>query len=68
MEKITYEMATKELSQIISKLESGTLTIDEALTLFERGKQLLSICHKTLNEAKGKLTEIKESIDGLEEL
>ncbi len=68
MENITYEEASKELSYIITQLESGQLSLDDALKLFERGKQLISICHNALNNAKGKLTEIKETLDKIEEV
>lgn len=68
MEKITYEEASKELSQIIAKLESGQITLDEAVKLFERGKELIAICYSSLSLAKGKLTEIKETLGKLEEV
>ena len=68
MEKITYEEATKELSQIVAKLENGQVSLDEAMKLFERGKELIMICYSSLSLAKGKLTEIKETLDKLEEV
>lgn len=68
MEKSSYEEASKELAQIINQLESGQLSLDEALKLFERGKELILVCNNCLNQAKGKLTEIKETLDKLEEV
>ena len=68
MEKLSYEEASKELAQIINQLESGQLSLDEALKLFERGKELILVCNDALNQAKGKLTEIKETLDKLEEV
>lgn len=68
MEKISYEDATKELTIILNKLEGGQVTLEESLQLVERGKILISICHETLLQAKGKLTEIKETLGKLEEV
>ena len=68
MEKISYEEAIKELTQIIAKLESGQTTLEEATILFERGKDLVSVCYQSLSQAKGKITEIKETLDKLEEV
>ncbi len=63
MENISYEEAAKELNQIIEKLEEGSL-----VKLFERGQELIKICYNSLDKAKGKLTEIKETIDNIEEV
>lgn len=68
MENLTYDQATKELTQIVSTLENGQITLDEALKLFERGKELISFCYSSINLAKGKLTEIKETLGKLEEI
>ena len=68
MENLSYEEASKELSQIVFKLENGQTSLDEATKLLERGKELISICHSSLSQAKGKLTEIREVLDKLEEI
>lgn len=68
MEKISYEDALKELSEIIDKIEKGQISLDESLKLIERGKQLISVCHDSLAQAKGKLTEIEEVLGKLEEV
>ncbi len=68
MEKISYEDAIKELNEIIDKIESNTVSMEESIEIFERGTFLINNCYKQLNKAKGKLTEIKETIKGLEEI
>ncbi|MBO5394397.1 MAG: exodeoxyribonuclease VII small subunit [Clostridia bacterium] len=65
--KISYEEAAKQLQEIIDKIENGKLPLDEAVKLFEKGKELISICYNLLDQAKGKLTEIKEVAGKLEE-
>ena len=68
MENISYEDATKELNIIISKLEGGSITLDEAVACVERGKELIKLCYQSLSHAKGKLTELKDSLGKLEEI
>ncbi len=67
MENISYEEASKELNNIIEKLEEDKVTLSNAVELFERGQELIKICYKSLDNAKGKLTQIKETNDSLEE-
>lgn len=69
MEKLlSYEDAITQLSQITAKLESGQVTLDEALKLLERGKELVILCNNMLSQAKGKMTEIKEELNKIEEV
>lgn len=68
MEKISYEEASKELNSIIEKIESGTLPMEEVIKLITKSKTLITTCYKELDKAKGKLTEIRETIDNLEEV
>lgn len=68
MEKeISYEQASKELQEIIAKIEQGDIPLDEAMKLFERGQKLIQHCYASLDKAKGKLTEISEKNGKLEE-
>lgn len=69
MEKqLSYEEASKELQQIIEKIENQAISLDDALKLFERGQELIKICYASLDGAKGKLTQIKETLGKLEEI
>lgn len=65
MEKPTYEQASKELEEIVIKLENGNLPMNEAVKLFERGQELVKFCFGELDSAKGKLTVIKEELGKL---
>ncbi len=49
--EIPLESAMTELSQIVTRLESGQETLDESLAQFERGMALLRICHRKLDAA-----------------
>lgn len=68
MEKLTYEQASKRLIEIIGKIEQGQISMEESMSLIEEGKELIKACYTQLDSAKGKLTEIKETLDGFEEV
>ena len=52
---------------IIEKIENQEISLDESLKLFDRAQELVKICYKALDGAKGKLTEIKENMGKIEE-
>jgi len=51
----TFESALAELEQIVKALEGGDLTLERALTLFERGVELSRFCHERLDEAEKRI-------------
>jgi len=62
---LTYEKAVAELEAIIQRLEDGEAGLEESLTLFESGIELLTFCESKLNEAQGKVEKILERADSL---
>lgn len=65
MEEINLEQSLKRLDEIAKLLENGT-TLDESLKLYEEGIKLSKLCMDKLENAKGKVMEIKKQ-DGTEE-
>jgi exodeoxyribonuclease VII small subunit len=63
-EPVSFEQALAELEQIISKLESEQLALDEALALFERGQQLTAWCGAQLDRAELKIQKLVPKSDG----
>ncbi len=51
----TYEQAREELAEVVRRLESGGLTLEESLTLWERGEELANLCQHWLNRARERL-------------
>ncbi len=51
----TYEHARDELAQVVSRLEAGGLSLDESLTLWERGEELAARCGKFLDGARARV-------------
>lgn len=56
--ELSYEEAYARLEEIVGKLESGELGLDESLRLFEEGIGLSQICNKRLNEAEAKIEKL----------
>jgi exodeoxyribonuclease VII small subunit len=55
----TYEAALQELEGLVASLESGQLPLDQLLTGYQRGAQLLTFC-------KGRLEAVETQIKVLE--
>ena len=53
--KLSYEKAREELAQVVAALEQGTATLEESMTLWERGEALAAHCGALLGGAKTKL-------------
>jgi exodeoxyribonuclease VII small subunit len=51
----SYEAARDELAQVVQRLEAGGTTLEESLTLWERGEELAKVCQDWLDGAKAKL-------------
>ena len=67
VEKLSYEQAMAEMEEIIQKMESDQLTLDEALSFFERGQALAKRCADLLNQAELKVRQLTgQEIDSLQ--
>ncbi len=60
----TYGEAMAEIEEILEKIESGELDVDELTDKVKRVAGLLDICKKKLKTTE---TEIQKVIEGLEE-
>lgn len=57
----SFEKSVQELDAIVSKMESGELSLDESLKLFEKGVKLTRSCQKTLADAEAKIEKLMAS-------
>lgn len=55
---LTYEQAIKELENIVLKLENSEVSLEESISLFEKGTELVKICNSKLNTAEQKFTQL----------
>jgi exodeoxyribonuclease VII small subunit len=62
--ELSFEKALEELQQIVAKLEQGNLSMDESLTLFERGTELARQCQARLDEAEFRVAQLTRREDG----
>ncbi len=51
-----FENQIAELENIVRQLESGSVSLDESLALFEKGVKLTKSCQKMLDEAEKKVS------------
>ncbi len=57
----TYEAAVKELEGLVSSLESGQLPLDQLLTGYQRGAQLLAFCRSKLEAVENQVKVLEGS-------
>jgi exodeoxyribonuclease VII small subunit len=53
---VPYEKARDQLADVVRRLESGGLTLEESLELWEQGERLAAICSDWLEGARARLT------------
>ena len=62
--KPDFERSLARLEEVVRKLESPQLSLDEAMNLFEEGVALSRECQKQLEEAEGKVEILLKKADG----
>ena len=48
----SFESALSELETLVQSIESGKLSLEESLSAYQRGMELLKYCQGTLNDAE----------------
>ncbi|WP_375398773.1 exodeoxyribonuclease VII small subunit [uncultured Sphingomonas sp.] len=64
IEELSFEDALKQLEQVVGRLESGEATLDESITLYERGDKLRQRCAERLDRAQARIEAIRLDADG----
>ncbi|MCK8825443.1 exodeoxyribonuclease VII small subunit [Fuchsiella alkaliacetigena] len=60
-EELSFEEALAELEEIVDKLESGELSLEDSLKEFEAGIKLSRFCAKILDDTEEKIEMIIEN-------
>jgi exodeoxyribonuclease VII small subunit len=60
---LTFEQAFAQLEEIVARLESGDLTLDDSLALYERGQALARRCGAMLDSAELRIQQVGDSGD-----
>ncbi|NPC55502.1 exodeoxyribonuclease VII small subunit [Caenimonas sp. S4] len=56
----SYEAALEELEQLVSLIESGQLPLDQLLTGYQRGAELLQFCRDRLQAVENQIKVLDE--------
>ncbi|HAD81996.1 MAG: exodeoxyribonuclease VII small subunit [Candidatus Edwardsbacteria bacterium RIFOXYD12_FULL_50_11] len=59
-----FEKALARIEQIVDQMESGEIELDQALTLYQEGMELMARCQATLEETQNKIKKITRDIQG----
>jgi exodeoxyribonuclease VII small subunit len=60
-EKFNFNKGLVKLEGIISKMESGDLSLEESLKYFEEGVKIHRQCHNALADAEQRISVLNES-------
>ncbi|MDT7707957.1 MAG: exodeoxyribonuclease small subunit [Pseudonocardiales bacterium] len=58
-----YEQARDELAEVVRTLESGGLSLDESVALWERGEALARRCEEQLAGARERVQEVLDTAE-----
>lgn len=61
MSEFNFEQSLKELETIVKKLESGNVSLDESIKLYQRGLELYGTCYKKLQDAEELIVQVQEN-------
>jgi exodeoxyribonuclease VII small subunit len=58
VEELAFEEAFDELEETVRRLEAGGLTLEESMTLYERGQALAAHCGRQLDQAELRVRQL----------
>lgn len=59
-----FESALEDLELVVEQLETGTLSLEDSLTAFEKGVGLVKFCNQKLNEVEKKIDFLVKDKEG----
>lgn len=63
-EPLRFEEAMSKLDEVVKKLETGDVPLEDAITLYKEGMELSSYCHDKLQHAEKQLISIIDKDHG----
>jgi exodeoxyribonuclease VII small subunit len=60
IQSLSFEQAYAELEELISGLETNQKTLEEAITMFERGQALAQRCAGLLDQAELRVRQLSQ--------
>ena len=58
--KLDFESSLKRLEEIVNKISSGKISLDESLALYKEGQEIIKNLESQLNEAEEKVEKVIE--------
>ena len=62
---LSFEDALRGLEDVVRRLESGEVPLDDSITLYERGEALRKHCQARLDAAQARIERIVAGPDGV---
>jgi len=59
-----FEENLERLESIVARLEEGSLSLDEAMRLYEEGIKAYRTCREALDKAEARVIKLVETLDG----
>ena len=59
---VSFESAMSELDQLVADMESGKLTLEDSLSAYKRGAELLTFCRSRLDDAQQQVRVLEEGV------
>lgn len=56
--ELSFEQALARLSEVVEKLESEDISLDESISLYEEGMKLSKFCSVSLEDAELKIEQV----------
>ena len=60
MDELSFEESLDKLEEIVNKLETGEVPLDDAIEEFKKAMDLVKICNDKLNSAEEAIAKIVE--------
>lgn len=61
---LSFEAAFARLEEILERLNTGAISLDDSLKLYEEADQLIATCNKRLNDAERKIEILVKNRNG----
>lgn len=62
--ELSFETALAQLTELVKKMESGTMPLDDSVKAYEMGMKLKAYLEQVLKEAELKIEQLKPGISG----
>ena len=62
-DELDYEQARDQLAEVVAKLETGGLSLEDSLALWERGEALAKICDQHLAGARERIEKALATVE-----